>query len=318
MPFNLMSGNAAGAGADMLQSILKQKALEFAQQQQQQLAVAKLAEDARQANLTNATANRGQDLSHEVGMGNVAVAGRNATTQEGELAQHRTEFDAGAPQRLANVRLLGAQTGEIERKPQAEQEQRDFTTGRDRTQHGYQMGEIGAQGANALAVANVRHPDPIGPTAQQQNEVQDTLALIDQIDKDPALNKSVGPVDQYIGGVISGDPAGVNRFRNLHNELTGKLQLAQAGKLKGQGQISDKEREMLKGAATALNPNTSEADYRKELQKIRTQFERMANPGMAGPSATGKTIRARDPQGNLHEAPAGTPLPQGWKPEGGV
>lgn len=316
MGFNLQAGNGAGAGADMLQSILKQKALEFAQQQAQKLAEAKLAEDARQANLANATTNRGQDLSHEVGMGGVAVGNRNAATSEGRLAQDQTEFNAGEPQRLANVRLLGAQTGEIERKPQAEQEQRDFTTGRDRAQHGYQMGEIGAQGQNALAVANVRHPEATGPTQQQQNEVQDTLALIDQIGKDPALNKSVGPIDQYVGGVISGDPAGVNRFRNLHNELSGKLQLAQAGKLKGQGQISDKERAMLAAAATALNPNTSEKDYRAELQKIRGQFERMANPGAAGP-AVGATIRARDQQGNLHEAPAGTALPAGWKLEGG-
>jgi hypothetical protein len=29
------------------------------------------------------------------------------------------------------------------------------------------------------------------------------------------------------------------------------------------------------------------------------------------------TVRARDPQGNLHEAKAGTPLPAGWKLEGG-
>ena len=33
------------------------------------------------------------------------------------------------------------------------------------------------------------------------------------------------------------------------------------------------------------------------------------------PGGQKKMIRARDPQGVLHEAPAGTPLPQGWKSE---
>ena len=40
------------------------------------------------------------------------------------------------------------------------------------------------------------------------------------------------------------------------------------------------------------------------------------NPGESRtPQASGGTIRARDPKGVLHEAPAGTPLPAGWKAE---
>lgn len=39
-----------------------------------------------------------------------------------------------------------------------------------------------------------------------------------------------------------------------------------------------------------------------------------APPNAPAPSATG-TIRARDPQGKLHEAPAGTALPAGWRIE---
>lgn len=41
---------------------------------------------------------------------------------------------------------------------------------------------------------------------------------------------------------------------------------------------------------------------------------RISKGGGAPPAAPG-TIRARDPQGNLHEAPAGTVLPAGWKLE---
>jgi hypothetical protein len=125
-----------------------------------------------------------------------------------------------------------------------------------------------------------------GPDQKQANEVEDAIKLIDQIDTDPALNKSVGPLDAYGLGKLGGDVSGVNRFEALHNELVGKLQLAQAGKLKGQGQISDKEREMLRNAATALTRKMSETDYRAELKKVRAQFQRMQQPsvGTAGPS----------------------------------
>jgi len=37
----------------------------------------------------------------------------------------------------------------------------------------------------------------------------------------------------------------------------------------------------------------------------------------SSPTGASGVIRARDPQGTLHEAPAGTALPPGWKLEGG-
>jgi len=50
-------------------------------------------------------------------------------------------------------------------------------------------------------------------------------------------------------------------------------------------------------------------------------FKRASGNAYQDPAETikkanaGTTIRARDPQGKLHEAPAGTPLPPGWKAE---
>jgi hypothetical protein len=320
--FNVSGGYGAGGGADMLQQILKQKALEFAQAQQIRMAEQRLKEEARQANQSTATTtrgqditSRGQDLSHELGLGNLDVA-------RGGLAERTREFDAEAPGREAGVKLTGAQTGELLRKPIAEQESRDFTTQRDKTQHGYQLGEIGATGANQMRLLNARvaGAGPEAQTQKEQNEVSDSLALIDQIRKDPALSSSVGPLEGRGVGYATAGPEGYTRVKALHDNLVGKLQLAQAGKLKGQGQISDKEREMLRNAATALDRKLGDKDYLNELGKVEAQFKRMQQGGSITPSPAtggGKMIRARDPQGNLHEAPAGTPLPSGWKPEGG-
>lgn len=277
----MASGFAAGAGADMLQQVLRRKLEEQQVRAQQQQFAAKLAEDVRQANLQN-----------EIQKGNLSLGGRR-------VDEDARQFNEQAPLRIANIGHLDASTGELRRKPQAEQDERAFATGRDASQqafttkrdaaqHGYQMQEIGAQGANARSVAGINHPDPAAAAAstQQQNEVADTIALIDQISKDSSLRNAVGPVDQYAGGVINADPSGVNRFKALHDQLTGKMSLAQAGKLKGQGQISDKERAMLAAAATALSRGLNEKDYAAELGKVRAQFVRMQQvPGGANISA---------------------------------
>lgn len=43
------------------------------------------------------------------------------------------------------------------------------------------------------------------------------------------------------------------------------------------------------------------------------EVDRMVNPGGAASSGGAGMVRARDPQGNIHEAPAGTVVPDGWE-----
>lgn len=272
MGFNLQGGFGAGAGADMLQQILRQKALEFAQAEQIRVAEARTREDARQADQATDTARRGQDFSRESSAGNLAL-GRDT------LGQRQTEFDAEAPGRAAGVALTGAQTGEILRKPQAEQEAREFTTSRDKTQHGYNLGEIGAQTAGQMRLQNARVAGagaPTGPNAEQKNEWLDALKVIDEMVADPALPKAVGPLDQYGAGYVT-DPLGagdINRFKSKHDQLVGLLQLAQGGKLKGQGAVSEAERAMLAKAATSLKLGLREKDYVQELRNIQDYYKR--------------------------------------------
>lgn len=268
----LAGGFGAAAGAQSLEEILKQHFLQGLQN-------AKLKEDQRQADMQN------QVQQAQLGQGQQRI---NQDASQFDVTSGQANQRLGMDKELQPVRIkqMQAQTEDLNRQPQEAIDTRNFTTARDATQHGYQMGEIGAQGANALRVANVRHPDAPAQTPQQENEVNDSLNLIDQIANDPSLNTAVGPVDAYIGKAR--DLTGVTRFDNLHQQLLGKLSLAQAGKLKGQGQISDKERAMLAAAASALSRNLSETDYKAELGKIRGQFQRMQAAGGATPAAQPK------------------------------
>jgi len=61
------------------------------------------------------------------------------------------------------------------------------------------------------------------------------------------------------------------------------------------------------------NRHQSYQDQIADIQK-RLPGKKASDNGKSG-AATSGVIYARDPQGKLHQAPAGTPLPQGWKQE---
>lgn len=137
-----------------------------------------------------------------------------------------------------------------------------------------------------------------GAAAQQKetNEVQDALSLIQQIRSDKALPTSTGPLQGRGLGMLQ-DLEGVTRVRALHDNLVNRMSLAQAGKLKGQGQISNMEREMLQKAATALSLKLGDADYLNELAKVEAQFQRM----LTGPRATNASPPAATPAAETPE-----------------
>ncbi len=55
--------------------------------------------------------------------------------------------------------------------------------------------------------------------------------------------------------------------------------------------------------------------YGDQIGQIRQSMQGLTKPGTAAATAGGGSMYARDKEGNLHEAPAGTPLPAGWTEE---
>ncbi|HMJ58375.1 MAG TPA: hypothetical protein VK467_04515 [Gemmatimonadales bacterium] len=149
----LGAGYGAGAMSGTLGDILKQKFLEQIQKQ-------KLAEDIRQAN-----------LQHEFQSAQLGQNQQRIGLEGQKLGEDRRQFDIGsgqAQQRIGldtqkfgleqeaqpvRLKYQQAQADELARKPVAEQEERSFITGRDTAQGAQRMKEIGASGANSLAVA---------------------------------------------------------------------------------------------------------------------------------------------------------------------
>lgn len=95
--------------------------------------------------------------------------------------------------------------------------------------------------------------------------------MTDQIDW--ILSRNLGPITgrMQVGGWLNA-PAHADTKAAVDNVIA-TLALAEAGKLKGQGQVSDAERAMLRQAATSLNYNMSEEAFTRELSRIRDMFQ---------------------------------------------
>lgn len=142
-----MGGGAQAGLQDVLARLFLEAQAKHKQQQDAEamaLQQARLAEDMRQA-----------DMGNEIQKGQLGQGQQRIDLGRDEFGLSREKFgedtrryEADAPMRSADVAYKGALTGELIRKPQAEQEDRTFTSTRDKTLHGYRLGEIGAQGAN--------------------------------------------------------------------------------------------------------------------------------------------------------------------------
>lgn len=120
---------------------------------------------------------------------------------------------------------------------------------------------------------NPDYLDKLRGQQQQENEAADAVRTIDEI-----LQGNLAPItgDLRLGGIPGFGRAEAQTTKAKIENIKNNLSLAAAGKLKGSGQISDAEREMLARAATALDYGMTEEAFRRELNRLRGIFAKMA------------------------------------------
>lgn len=133
-------------------------------------------------------------------------------------------------------------------------------------------------------IYRTKNPDAFeGKMGANQAANQDRANVVDVIDK-----LSGADIGAITGWVRTGWAPGTSGAlaKNYYDQLKGMLSLENRAKLKGSGAISDFEAKTLDRAATALNQNLSEDQFRQILGELKTAF---------GGSNT--TANANDPLG---------------------
>lgn len=137
-----------GGGAALgLAEVLRRKFLEAQLLQQAQIEQARLAEDARQA-----------DQGFNLGLDKLGIDRSRVSLDRDEFgfkqsraAEDDKRYAAEAPLREADVAYKGALTGKIIREPQDTEAERAYQATRDKTMHGYRLGEINARSGDSRA-----------------------------------------------------------------------------------------------------------------------------------------------------------------------
>lgn len=129
--------------------------------------------------------------------------------------------------------------------------------------------------ATELAKTDVKQSAPSSPT--ERREAQDAIGMINEL-KNFDLGSIYGRGEKYYPDLLRSQE-GVDMLAK-RDLVVDSLNLVAAGKLKGQGQITENEREMLKRAATMLgNQNISPEAAKKELDRVIPAFEEIINRG---------------------------------------
>lgn len=183
-----------------------------------------------------------------------------------------------------NFAKANGYTGSFEQY-QNEDANRKKTANSITTTGGGYGGVPGALSPLAQAVQNGTITIDKIPAAQRAQVAAELATSGIATNRQTTLASNLAVVNDLLGnaslGAISGVPAlsafipgtSAQLAKNQYNQLKGILSLENREKLKGSGAISDFEFRVLSEAATALGRNLSDADFKKQLEKIRDVFE---------------------------------------------
>jgi hypothetical protein len=209
----------------------------------------------------------------------------------------QTQWTEGAPQREATLDQTVAQTGEIRRKPVAEQQNREHDVNLANIGGQWGLRTIGAQGAEqrktATHTAGLKNAAE-GPSAYAQERNRRTVDSVDEL---------IGKVSNWTAGwgsTLANAPATDARdFKAAldtlkanvaFNELT---QMREASKTGGAlGSVAVRELQLLEATLGALDQAQSPDALRQQLGKVKESVQRWEQVKSGGQATTGRASGA--------------------------
>lgn len=217
----------------------------------------------------------------------------NVGLQEEELGEQTRQFNEEAPTRDAQQGYIRAQTGDIERRPQAELDERAF----DREMLGAREASEGRlitkrTDEDIRGVRATTQAQPPVSSAYADERAQRNLQSVQEL-KGKIGNWTAGPGSALamIPGTDARDFAAeldTLKANIAFGELT---EMRAASKTGGAlGQVSERELALLTATLGALDPGQSPENLRAQLDKIEQSIQRWQQAktgGAGGPAAPG-------------------------------
>ena len=134
-----------------------------------------------------------------------------------------------------------------------------------------------------------------GVDVMQTTKSKATGEIADLIDK--VLAENTDPITGLLrlGGIIGGGKG--QKVSALYNQLKAKLSLDNVKSLKGQGAVSDAERQLLENASSSINEKMGNGDFREALTSLRDELRGTSNGGVP------TQVRLKSPDGQTYDVP---------------
>lgn len=233
------------------------------------------------------------DLGYGIDKGNLDL-------RRDEFGLQNRQYEEGAPMRDASLAYTQAQTGDILRRPEAEQRDRDHDVSMTNLQGTWGLRTIGAQGAQqrmtqaAGSVGRAGAPD----AGQAYAETRGTR-IVDDIDAlSGRVNNStaglIGALGKWVPGTAAHDFAADLETLAANISFKELQEMRNASKTGGAlGQVAIRELELLESALGSLRQSQSPDQLKANLAKAREaitagqQRWQAAKQGGAGGRSTG-------------------------------
>jgi hypothetical protein len=283
----MASGFAAGAGADMLQEVLRRKFAEAIAQQ-------KLAEDIRQANMQN------QVQQAQLGQGQQRIG-----LQERELGQQVRQYEDAAPLREATLGHVNAETSDLQGRPAMAEAARAAAAAQAEAQRQFTGSQNDLNRQNATRIANINGAKTIeaakiraaGKGESQTGSDYGAERATRMRDMISEILPSVDRTTAGVGSVFANVPeTGARNLRAKLDALKANVgfkelqEMRNASKTGGAlGQVSDTENRLLASALGSLDQGQSPAQLKQTLTNILGSLDRWeaAKAKFGAPGATG-------------------------------
>lgn len=119
-------------------------------------------------------------------------------------------------------------------------------------------------------IKNKKDMDSLYGTGKTSGVTQNAISAIDQL-----LQMDTNPITGLLrgGGTWVGSLTGTGQAQQgLYDQIRSLLTLDNIQYLKGTGQISDKEQEILTNASSRIRPGMGDAEFRQALEELRAQL----------------------------------------------
>lgn len=187
-----------------------------------------------------------------------------------DRAEKKVQAERDASKPISGSSFYDPKTGKFIQAPVAEKAKEGFTLSPGEKRYDAEGKLVASGGEKPLSdAAQVKADEKADAKKAGTSSALDNYSLVNELLKNPALSQISGLQNVF---TVFTPGTQAQTAKNIYSQVKSILSLENRKQLKGSGAISDFEAQTLEKASSSLGRNLSDAEFQKQLKKIRGAF----------------------------------------------